>query len=356
MGDNGVSARTARLPEFDGTHASFQIWWVRFAAFAMVHHFVQALAIGGEPLMPAKDTDAVDETTADGKLIMKAKERNARAMANLTLALNEVTMGIVYEAMTDAYIGGLAHLVIKGLFKKYQPQDIMSKVELRTMLNNIKMKPHEDPAKLFNQISSLKQKYNTSTKKIDDEDLIAVVLSQAPPSYQALLTSEQRVKGNNLTVADLEETMYQYWRQVKSTDAGKAEKEDTEMTLAAFGGVCFTCNKRGHRASDCPEKGNGKSTNKKFEGTKKNGDKKAFNGNCFNCGKSGHRSSDCWKKEENKSKRPSNYNTGAAGEHGAAAVDKGKGSRVEFMLCAIAGNEDESNEWIGDAGASMHRL
>jgi hypothetical protein len=26
------------------------------------------------------------------------------------------------------------------------------------------------------------------------------------------------------------------------------------------------------------------------------------------------------------------------------------------MLCAIAGNEDESNEWIGDASASMHRL
>jgi hypothetical protein len=203
-------AKAARLPEFDGSHTSFQIWWVRFMAFAMVHKFQQALVIGGEAIMPANDSDPVDETTDAGKLIMKAKDRNARAMANLTLSFTIVSMGFVYEAMTDAYTGGLAHLVIKALFKKFRPQDTISRVELRVMLNGIKMKKNDDPAVLFNQITSIKQMYNSSTKKIDEEDLIAVVLTKAPIEYQSLLTAEQRFKGNDLKLDDLEETMYQY--------------------------------------------------------------------------------------------------------------------------------------------------
>jgi hypothetical protein len=82
----------------------------------------------------------LNETTDAGKLILKAKDRNALAMANLTLALNKVSMDIVYEATPDNFKVGLAHLVIKGLFKKYRPQDTISRVELRMMLNAIKMK------------------------------------------------------------------------------------------------------------------------------------------------------------------------------------------------------------------------
>jgi hypothetical protein len=45
---------------------------------------------------------------------------------------------------------GLAYLVVKALKKEYMPEDTISKVELRRMMNNIKMKKSADPVDLFN--------------------------------------------------------------------------------------------------------------------------------------------------------------------------------------------------------------
>jgi hypothetical protein len=52
------------------------------------------------------------------------------------------------------------------------------------------MKKGKDPATLFEQICGIEIKYNTATKKIDEDDSIAVVLDAAPSEYQALLTSK----------------------------------------------------------------------------------------------------------------------------------------------------------------------
>ena len=75
------------------------------------------------------------------------------------------------------------------------------------------------------------------------------------------------------------------------------DDEGKEISLAAFGGMCFHCKKKGHRIKDCPEKkknSNGGNTTK-------------FTGKCNNCGKEGHKGSDCWEKEENAAKRPKNW-------------------------------------------------
>jgi hypothetical protein len=102
-------------------------------------------------------------------------------MANLMMAFtSEVTMGLVFKAKTAGWLSGLAHLVVSGLNKKYNPQDTISRVELRQRLSAIRTKKNEDPATLFKQISSIENKFNTSTRHIEEEDLIAVVLDAAP--------------------------------------------------------------------------------------------------------------------------------------------------------------------------------
>jgi hypothetical protein len=66
------------------------IWWstwTRFMALAAVHKSTQALKIGGETNMPAKEDAAVDASTDAGKLQSEAAQRNAIAMANLTMTL-----------------------------------------------------------------------------------------------------------------------------------------------------------------------------------------------------------------------------------------------------------------------------
>ena len=52
-------------------------------------------------------------------------------------------------------------MVIKGLFKKYQPQDMVTLVKLRQMLNKISMKKDANPATMFEQITSVENRYNT---------------------------------------------------------------------------------------------------------------------------------------------------------------------------------------------------
>jgi hypothetical protein len=69
-----------------------------------------------------------------------------------------------------------------------------------------------------------------------------------------MLTSEQRTNGADLTMDDLEDAMNQLWRQ-----GGGIQKKHTgnyggEMVLSAFGGTCYNCQKKGHRANQCPKK------------------------------------------------------------------------------------------------------
>ena len=169
--------KSLRLPLFDGKHDKFQVWWTRLEAYAGVFGFLAALKTGGETDLPATETTTIDETTDRGKLALAAKKRNAIAVANLTMAFTtDGTMALVYKAKTNAWPSGLAHLIATALKNKYQPQDTMTRVELRHQLNKVKLKKGADPATLFEQISSIENKYNTATRIIDKEDLIAVVI------------------------------------------------------------------------------------------------------------------------------------------------------------------------------------
>jgi hypothetical protein len=53
----------------------------------------------------------------------------------------------------------------------------MSRVEeLRTMLNEVSMKDAEDPSVLFEQVSAIRNRYDTAAHQIDEEELLAVVM------------------------------------------------------------------------------------------------------------------------------------------------------------------------------------
>jgi hypothetical protein len=187
--------KSLRLPLFfDGKHEKFQVWWTRLQAYAgvRVFGFLAALQHGGETTMPADETTVIDETTSIGKLTAAAKKRNAIAVANMTMAFTtDSTMALVYKSKTSAWPSRLSHLIADALKAKYQPQDTMTRVELRHQLNKVKLKKGANPATLFEQLSSIENKYNNLTRQIDQEDLIAVVINAAPVEYQSVLTNEQ---------------------------------------------------------------------------------------------------------------------------------------------------------------------
>jgi hypothetical protein len=99
--------------------------------------------------------------------------------SNLTMTfITEGSLGMIYKAMSNHdWPAGLAYQVVVLLFKKFSPDDRISRVELRTMLNAVTMKVNEaDPSVLFEPVSAIQNGYDTVNHKIDKEELIAVVM------------------------------------------------------------------------------------------------------------------------------------------------------------------------------------
>jgi hypothetical protein len=225
---------------------------------------VCARALVLDPDMSSSNVVLIDVDTAEGKLQKTVVKRNKIAMANFTMAFtSKGTMSLIYKAEAQAWPNGLASLVTDALKAKYMPQESVTQVELRQMLNKVSMKPNSNLAVIFEQISTIKNRYYAGTQTIDSEDLIADVLDAATKEYSSILQCEQRIRGTGLTAKHLKETMKEYWRQIKGS---KPEKDcDKNMQLSGFGGLCYHCKQTGHKVHECPKKtcnGNGKSNGK----------------------------------------------------------------------------------------------
>jgi hypothetical protein len=241
------STTLAQLPPFSGARKDFHTWWIRFVAYANMCKFLAALKIGREASMPSSDAVVIDITTDTGKMIAAGKERNRMATANLTTAFQtENLFGLVYKIMSTDWPGGLAHEIVVQLFNKYSPDRQISRDGLRYMLNGVL--DAEDPSILFEQVRAIQNRYDSDAHRIDEEELISIVMAAAPEIYLSVITCKQRVKGNQMCLHDLEIVMYQLWRQSK----GLIDQHTTEITLAAFEGHCYQYKQQGHKADACP--------------------------------------------------------------------------------------------------------
>jgi hypothetical protein len=108
----------------------------------------------------------------------------------------EAAMTFICEGMTDTeWPSGLAHLDVRALKRKQTPDDIVSKAELRCMMNSIKMKKNTDPVELFKQILAVKVRHERPGSTIDEDEFIAIVIRIAPLACQGVLASEQVRQG-----------------------------------------------------------------------------------------------------------------------------------------------------------------
>ena len=64
---------------------------------------------------------------------------------------NDECMGFVIKSMTTEWPNGCVLLIIKRLFKKFRPDDLMVEIELNAKLQAMKLKEGESPAKPFTQ-------------------------------------------------------------------------------------------------------------------------------------------------------------------------------------------------------------
>ena len=327
---NSLNVKTMQVPLIGGTPKHFSLFWTKFKSFAGMKGFQKALKESVEAdLTTSKEVEVEEGSNAD-----KAHNRNLDAMTYLMMAFTtESNMTMIMRAQTDDWPSGLAWKVVKELLEKYKPNDNMARVEARMMLNNVSMKNDNDLSVLFEQISQIQNHFGSVARTIEDGDLIVTALAATPSEYHSVLTTEQRIRGADLTLNHLEDAMRQLSRQTnlergKGNEKSESDNND-EVTLGEFDGFCYLCLKKGHKAHFCPTKNNAENGENK-------GKMYRFTGACFNCGKQGHRLHDCWEKEENKHKRPSNFKTRANSknsEQGNVTVDKNSGGFELLLTC-----------------------
>ncbi len=118
-----------RLSAFDGDHKKFQIWWMRFKAYATVNKFSEAIGTTGEDDLPASEQAVIDESTPEGKKQLQPRDGMVLLLhicLSMTFSI-EVTMhGLVYKAMSTERPGGLVELVVVALMMKCRPQDTIT--------------------------------------------------------------------------------------------------------------------------------------------------------------------------------------------------------------------------------------
>ena len=339
-----------KLPLFSGEAKDFPLWWMRFKSFAKVYGIGGSINRVADPDLPTSADEVIDDTTTAGKKQAAARKANDIALANLTMAFTtEGLMGLVYSSMTAEYPDGLAWKVVDGLFQKYYPQDILSKVELRQELNGIKMKKEDNPAVLFEALSGIENKYNTAMYKVPSEDLIAAVLEKAPKEYSSLLTAEMRSKGVALTREHLKEAMNQLWRNMYGAGAKPSEEVEVGLWNNDTKIKCYRCGETGHKAFQCKKP-------KKTGGGKDQG-KKKFQGKCNTCGKEGHKAVDCFKDPKNAGKVPEWFKKKQNNDE-AALINC---DNVEVLLQGTDKIEFpktlalllDPNVWVADTGASV---
>jgi hypothetical protein len=89
-------------------------------------------------------------------------------------------MVLVSKLITKEWPGRLAYLVVRGLMKKFVLIDTISKIKIRQKLNQITMKMVSDPAILFDQLSAIEGKCLAPGNKIEEADMITILLDVAP--------------------------------------------------------------------------------------------------------------------------------------------------------------------------------
>ena len=186
--DDKLTSAKVNLPKFNGKQEGFMTWWMRFRAYAAVVGFSQSIGDSKDPSLPENEDDELSEDASMKKKQEKALKCNRVAMASFTIAFTaEQLIGLCYKAMSTEWPSGQAYMVVQYLQKKFNPEDIVTKIEIRRELNAVTMGKEDDPEMMFEAISLLTNKYRSAN--ISEEDQIAVILENAPPAYASTYQS-----------------------------------------------------------------------------------------------------------------------------------------------------------------------
>jgi Zinc knuckle len=312
MADDTMGLKYHKCPPFDGQVEGFLSWYLKFGNYAFHQGFKRVITTEIDVRMPLREDSPRDSDPGVADEEEAAMAENKAAYAHLANCLTATRdLAYVRSGVTEEWPNGLASLVIKCMFHRYKPDDATAMAECQSKLLKLRLGPTANPGDLFTQIADIQAQYESVNYTIDRPTIVSTVLRAAPQPYKSTITAVQVMRGNQMTMTDLEDAMDLYYRNSINNGKVTSRAEEGEVVLSGFTGNCYKCGEAGHTKANCPKNAN--------QVTKaKTSKHKIPRRKCETCGK--EHAGPCWEDEANAKHRPPNWKSSKAGANIAAVV------------------------------------
>ena len=155
MSHTGVD-KAIRVIPFTGKKEDWRMWSRKFLARAKTRGY--KTIINGTEISP-KSTKTFNETTPRGRKMIKLQEANHSAYNDMLLSYEEeVSFGLVDEAITSEYPDGDARQAWKNLLAKFESTTMaMKKNFIKKFVTKVLGDSTEDPDELITNLERLRQ-------------------------------------------------------------------------------------------------------------------------------------------------------------------------------------------------------
>jgi hypothetical protein len=179
----------------------------------------------------------------------------------------------------------------KALKTKYEPQGTIDRIALRTKLMRRQLREGEDPDDCFIDMERMQTQLERLGRKVDDEDMMGIVLDGLPSGYARLRTVLDA--DDDLSYEMVKKKVRGFYKR----EIARQEKEASAL-ITMISGPCYGCGERGHRKVNCPKKkmqGSGGNASGGGGGNTSGGGRGAGTDGikCFRCGNMGHKHFQC---------------------------------------------------------------
>ena len=212
---------------FDGNESKYELWEVKFLAFMRIQKLY-------EVFVPGADERELDAT------------KNANGFAELVQCLDDRSLSlIIREARDDG------RKALKVLREHYQGKGKPRIISLYTQLTSLRKGENESTTDYVIRAETAATALKAAEEVISDGLLIAMVLKGLPKNYKTF-TAVVIQREKPMTFSEFKTSLRDYEESEKSCHGTTTTEKDSIMfNKPRFEGICFKCEKKGHKSSEC---------------------------------------------------------------------------------------------------------
>lgn len=164
---------------------------------------------------------------------------------------------LIVQCLTDKHLNLVkdcenAKTMIDVLNNAFQRKSVVSKLNLRRKLLNVKCAEDEKLEDYFHRFDSLiRELESISTKEIEEEDKICYLLTGLPKNFETVITAIETINPENLKL-DFVKT------RLLDEEMKLSTKEKVDLPGTAFVIKCFKCQSIGHKSYECKMENRGR--------------------------------------------------------------------------------------------------